>query len=408
MKAFSPAPRSSAFSTSPLPENLPKFLKHTHPAIGATWAEAKKRLRKVPSLVQLHMVFHRGFHSFDEVPDLPLKITKKRPLTRPIENTIAAFSAVWTMGANLCECDIALTKDSKLVVNHDNTIERFRDESGGLPTLREQNLEALQRENLVDPHDFLHDSACDESLRNWIQIPTLAEVLQTASSIGSAKKLVVEIKADKSTAFETGQKLAAWVKQNAALAKHIAVVMSFSESALEGYHEEGASHGPAENDVTLMLLTVKTEDVSAIYQENPIHAVHCEAGMCWSASQEWHKPAHVDGYYMEVTMRHQMQWIAEVTGRCKNSLGIVLGAWTYPSDPNSFQHDACSKEYQTMSAADVAESHLFLVDKMGFTYVNTDFPDDFGSNGYITMNNSATNEKRHVPKNMHWPDGHKL
>lgn len=373
----------------------------TRSPVMEAWLEAKSRLETVRPLVMKHMVFHRGFHSFTEVPDLPLSVTKHRPLTRPIENTIAAFSAVWEMGADLCECDVALTEDKQLVLNHDDTIERFRDGAKGLPTLREETLAEWQQENLVAIDEFMDPPAPRGSQRAWVQIPTLTEVLQAASQLGSAKKLVIEIKADESTAFETGTAVGAWVKQNPALAEHIAVVMSFAEDALKGYHQEGAQHGSGDEEVTLMLLTVKVEDAGGIYKENP---VKCDDGEHWTAPPEWQKPAHLDGYYQEVTIKDQMQWLATVAGRCENTLGVALGAWTYPSDPNPVRPDEKTlQEYQTMNAADVEDSQYFLADRMGFGYVNTDFPADFGSQGYKTMTSPATKETRHVALDMPWP-----
>jgi len=387
------------------------ILAGTRSPVKQAWLEAKSRLDKARPLVLQHMVFHRGFHCFDEVPDLPASVTTHRPLTRPIENTIAAFLAVWEMGADHCECDVVLTKDKQLVLYHDDTVERFREGTKGLRPLTEQSLAELQREDLVDIDEFMEAPALNGSKRFWVQIPTLAEVLEAASKLGSAKKLIVEIKADKSTAFETGMAMASWVKQNPALAEHIAVVMSFAENALEGYHQETAEHGPGDDKVTLMLLTCKKEDsVPGVYQENP---VKCVDGKRWTASSGWQKPAHVDGYYMEVTIGDQMQWIATVAERCENNLGIALGAWTYPSDPNPIQPDDLDgvknfEEYQTMNAADVEKSQFFLVNRMRFSYVNTDFPLHFGSKGYMTMKSPIAHEKRHVLVNMQWPSGSDL
>eukprot|EP00930_Biecheleria_cincta_P003225 TRINITY_DN104158_c0_g1_i1.p1 TRINITY_DN104158_c0_g1~~TRINITY_DN104158_c0_g1_i1.p1 ORF type:complete len:421 (+),score=81.11 TRINITY_DN104158_c0_g1_i1:120-1382(+) len=377
------------------------ILNGTRSPVKEAWFEAKSRLDRVRPLVMQHMVFHRGFHSFTEVPDLPLSVTKRRPLTRPIENTVAAFSAVWEMGADLCECDVALTKDKQLVLSHDDTIERFRDGAKGLPTLKEQTLAQWQQENLVGIDEFMKAPAPTGSEKTWVQIPTLADVLEAASKLGSAKKLVVEVKADESTAFETGKAVAAWVKQNPVLAKHIAVVMSFAESALDGYHQEDTQHGPGEDDLTLMLLTVKRESVKGIYQENP---VKCDDGEHWTAASAWQKPAHLDGYYQEVTFKDQMQWLATVAGHCENRLGVALGAWTYPGDRIPLeQNEQTLQEYQTMNAADVEKSQFFLVDRMGFGYVNTDFPTDFGSEGYRTMMSRATHDARHVAVDMPWP-----
>ena len=54
-----------------------------------------------------HMVAHRGFHS-------PLD----RSDVRPLENSLTAYEAAWTNGLHLCECDIALTKDERIILAH--------------------------------------------------------------------------------------------------------------------------------------------------------------------------------------------------------------------------------------------------------------------------------------------------
>lgn len=51
-----------------------------------------------------HLVAHRGFHHI-----------KDRHDKRPLENSLSAFEIAWTSGIHLCECDIAMTKDGKLV-----------------------------------------------------------------------------------------------------------------------------------------------------------------------------------------------------------------------------------------------------------------------------------------------------
>eukprot|EP00957_Ditylum_brightwellii_P112946 8612640-Ditylum_brightwellii.AAC.1 len=54
------------------------------------------------------LVGHRGFHSIIDKSD-----------KRPIENSLMAYEAAWTNGIQLCECDIALTADDKLILAHD-------------------------------------------------------------------------------------------------------------------------------------------------------------------------------------------------------------------------------------------------------------------------------------------------
>ena len=55
------------------------------------------------------------------------------------ENTLPAFAAALSLGADEIEFDVRLTKDSQLIVSHDSTLERISDGEGKLEnfTLRE-------------------------------------------------------------------------------------------------------------------------------------------------------------------------------------------------------------------------------------------------------------------------------
>ena len=44
---------------------------------------------------------------------------------RPVENTLSSFEQVWTAGIGICECDVALTKDGKIVMAHDDNFSRL-------------------------------------------------------------------------------------------------------------------------------------------------------------------------------------------------------------------------------------------------------------------------------------------
>lgn len=60
------------------------------------------------------VVAHRGFHNVNDESD-----------NRPLENTLASFEQVWTAGVYLCECDIAMSKDEKIVMAHDECFQRL-------------------------------------------------------------------------------------------------------------------------------------------------------------------------------------------------------------------------------------------------------------------------------------------
>jgi hypothetical protein len=65
----------------------------------------KKLVLSIPTTHLPCLVAHRGFHHI-----------KDRSDKRPLENSLAAYELAWTSGIHLCECDVALTRDEKLVL----------------------------------------------------------------------------------------------------------------------------------------------------------------------------------------------------------------------------------------------------------------------------------------------------
>ena len=64
--------------------------------------------------IMRRLVAHRGFHSINDRTD-----------RRPIENSLEAYELAWTSGVVLCECDVAVTRDGKLVLGHDADYSRL-------------------------------------------------------------------------------------------------------------------------------------------------------------------------------------------------------------------------------------------------------------------------------------------
>lgn len=85
------------------------------------------------------------------------------------ENTLAAFAAALTFGADVVECDVHLSSDCRVMVIHDATVDRTTDGSGAVWSRSEASLRAL-------------DAGAGE------KIPTLAEVLRLVK--GRARVLV--------------------------------------------------------------------------------------------------------------------------------------------------------------------------------------------------------------------------
>jgi glycerophosphoryl diester phosphodiesterase len=106
--------------------------------------------------------------------------TMKTPLPKPLivahrgysarypENTLAAFEAAKQAGAHMVELDVSLTKDRRLVVMHDDTVDRTTDGSG---VVRQMTLEQLRR---LDAGSWFDPRFAAE------RPPTLAQVLDLA------------------------------------------------------------------------------------------------------------------------------------------------------------------------------------------------------------------------------------
>jgi len=83
------------------------------------------------------------------------------------ENTIAAFQSAVKKGAQQIEFDVALTKDGKLVVMHDYTIDRTTNGKGKVSDLTFDEIRALDAGSWFDPK------------LKGAQVPTLREALAT-------------------------------------------------------------------------------------------------------------------------------------------------------------------------------------------------------------------------------------
>ncbi|HYK08530.1 MAG TPA: glycerophosphodiester phosphodiesterase family protein [Candidatus Eisenbacteria bacterium] len=91
------------------------------------------------------------------------------------ENTIKAFKIGCENNADVVECDIHLTKDGKLVVFHDGTLDRT---TNGKGWVKDYTFAELRELNAGDGE----------------KIPTLEEVIETVMDY--KKKLIIEIKAE--------------------------------------------------------------------------------------------------------------------------------------------------------------------------------------------------------------------
>jgi glycerophosphoryl diester phosphodiesterase len=159
-------------------------------------------------VLQQSVVAHRGWHS---------KVDRDRPL----ENTVEAFVYAWQNGAHRAECDVQLTKDEVLVINHDLTLARLaRDPTA---TIAQANL-----------CDVVWDDVKDVPLNDGSLVPRLDQVLEAALRIGPHAKLVVEIKPDAGS-VRTAELLFELLQSRPELRAHVAIVMSFDPDAVKRF-----------------------------------------------------------------------------------------------------------------------------------------------------------------------------
>jgi glycerophosphoryl diester phosphodiesterase len=124
-----------------------------------------QHLRLVPPVI----IAHRGYR-------------KRYP-----ENTLAAFTAAFDAGVGMVELDVTLTKDRRVVVLHDDTLDRTTDGRGRARGFTLDELKQLDAGSWFDPR-FTGE-----------RLPTLEEVLDLCAVRGMVN---IEIKAD---AFEAAR-----------------------------------------------------------------------------------------------------------------------------------------------------------------------------------------------------------
>ena len=158
-----------------------------------------------------NLVAHRGFHSVHDHSHV-----------RPIENSLTAYESAWTSGIHLCECDIALTKDEKLVLAHDETFSRL--------ALNKHAPESSQK-----IQDLTFRELMAMPLTSSSRPPLLVDVLRSAETIGDNAQLVIEIKPGNEAAATA---LAQLLADHPEFWSCIAVIMSFDYYTLNRLRQE--------------------------------------------------------------------------------------------------------------------------------------------------------------------------
>ncbi|MBU5443706.1 glycerophosphodiester phosphodiesterase family protein [Paenibacillus sp. MSJ-34] len=153
-----------------------EFDAHRLIALGAAGIEALHSSDAVQAL--------RQYDAENSISQSPLIVAHRGLNALAPENTIPAFELAVEAGIELIELDIHLTKDGKLVIMHDFSVDRTTDGSGKVRDLTLEQLKLLQA-NKTDNADWqeAYDRYPDA------KVPTLDEVLEFAKG----KNVVLEL-----------------------------------------------------------------------------------------------------------------------------------------------------------------------------------------------------------------------
>ena len=160
----------------------------------------KRLVVSLPPPLLPHLVAHRGFHHI-----------KDRNDKRPLENSQSAYELAWSSGIHLCECDIAITKDEKLVLAHDENFMRLALDSTSHVAVRSIG-------------DLTFRELISMPLKSGVRPPLLIDVLRSACAISDHSKLVIEIKPGNESAASA---LARLLLRHPDLRQAVAMIMSF-------------------------------------------------------------------------------------------------------------------------------------------------------------------------------------
>ena len=301
----------------------------------------QKMTSVMPPTSLANMVAHRGFHNPTGRADV-----------RPIENSLSAFEMAWNAGIHNCECDIALTKDEKLILAHDEDFTRL--------AILPKSKQAVQKVS-----DLTLKELMALPLKNGVRPPLLIDVLGSALSIGDHAKLIIEIKPGN---VDACMALAHLFSKFPKLMSHVSVVMSFdSFKVIKLRHklveiaQKLDRKGTSFVAPKLLLVT----DIESHRKPNEMWVdINSDIAPIdgWLQSNNGEKV--LDGIYL----RFQKEMLTEKGANILKELSrrYTVGVWVLLNeDPDN---------YETMK---------WLVDNGGVTFFNTDLPRTFSSGSLL-------------------------
>ena len=340
---------------------------------------------RIPEKELSCLVAHRGYHC-------PRDSSGKRPL----ENSLSAFEVAWSAGLQLAECDVALTKDERLVLAHDEDFTRLA-------------LDPSKSNSKKRVGDLTLREIISLTCRGGSRPPLLLDVLRSAEAIGGPARLVVEVKPGNREACTALVRL---FRQHPELIERCAVIMSFdaytmhklksemselsltlrAEAAYARHKRKSETSEPSsrlqataepdstadapdnaqtpDNDAAPVSPPFKMPEILLItVAEEPQAHYELRVGVAdlapvdsWLRHGDNQPP--LDGVYLQ----YQPEMLRPEGGAALRALARRVrrvGVWGYFGDPDNI----------------ATASHL--VRECGVSFVNTDLPRSFGEDGGI-------------------------
>eukprot|EP00594_Rhizosolenia_setigera_P014733 CAMPEP_0178958066 /NCGR_PEP_ID=MMETSP0789-20121207/11351_1 /TAXON_ID=3005 /ORGANISM="Rhizosolenia setigera, Strain CCMP 1694" /LENGTH=555 /DNA_ID=CAMNT_0020640561 /DNA_START=35 /DNA_END=1702 /DNA_ORIENTATION=+ len=308
------------------------------------------------------LVSHRGFHHIDDSHH-----------TRPLENSLAAYELAWTSGLHLCECDINVTKDERIILAHDEDFTRL----------------ALDPESPLSQKkvsDLTFKEIVALPLQSGSRPPLLIDVLRSAQVIGGNAKLIIEIKPG-NTAVASA--LASLLYRNPELIPSVAMIMSFDLFIMHLLRRElNKAQNDSTNDSTTIpspgfkllsthgvdtpetLTSVTLPSLMLITTADPpVHKSELRFQINEDVSNihDWiHAPdGSLDGVYLQYEQVMKTKEGADALKKLGDFCDV--GVWNYAvRDPDDY------------------ETFEYLIREGGVKYFNTDLPSTFKEDGYVS------------------------
>lgn len=292
-------------------------------------------VESIPPDSLCHAVAHRGFHNPTDRSDV-----------RPIENSLAAFEMAWNAGIHYCECDIALTKDEKLILAHDENFTRLavlpKSKSAG-----KKVSELTLKELMALP------------LKNGVRPPLLKDVLESAISIGDHAKLIIEIKPGNTEACLA---LSEMFTKNHYLMNSVSVIMSFDLFAMIKLREKICEVIEKLNDQNICVSRPQLLLVTDIKSDKRDNELWLDIMSDLSPLDSWIQSNNGENILDGVYLRFQKEMLTEKGAEILKNLSkkYTVGVWVYLDvDPDN---------YYTMK---------WLAEEGNVTFYNTDLPRSF-------------------------------